>query len=124
MPSGNKNAGKEIGIHTRFTSENAAEYGRRGNATRRKNIPLRKCLKNIATEALYGHPDLPEAQLKPIAKFFKIPVKEVTFAELAIYRQAIQMAKGDRAALDLIAGYAGEKAEVTTEDPVTVIIDV
>lgn len=120
MPSGNKNCGNEIGKATRFTGENAAEMGKRGNAARIANIPIRRCLKNIATQALYGHPPLSKDQLKPVAKFFGVKVTDVTFAELAIYRQAVEMAKGDQAALNLIAAYAGEKpsehVEITASD--------
>lgn len=108
MPRGNKDIA-ERGKSTRFTRESAVEAGRKGNAVRRANIPVRKCLKNIASEALYGHPPLPDAQLKPVADFFKIKVKEVTFAHLAIFKQSVEMAKGDPSALNLVAAYAGEK---------------
>lgn len=97
------------GEKTRFTGENAAEMGRKGNEARRRNLPIRKCLKNIATEALYGHPPLPDEQLRQVAKFFDIKVKDVTFGHLAIFKQAIEMAKGDPSALNLVAAYAGEK---------------
>ena len=107
MPRGDKDLGKKRGV--RFTKENAREMGMRGNAARRANIPVRKCLKNIASEALYGHPPLPDEQLKPVAKFFGIAVKDVTFAHLAIFKQSVEMAKGDAAALNLVAAYAGEK---------------
>jgi hypothetical protein len=107
MPRGDKDLGKKRGV--RFTKENAREMGMRGNAARRANIPVRKCLKNIASEALYGHPPLPDSQLKAVADFFDIKVKDVTFAHLAIFKQSVEMAKGDAAALNLVAAYAGEK---------------
>lgn len=107
MPRGDKDLGKKRGV--RFTKENAREMGLRGNAVRRANIPIRKCLKNIASEALYGHPPLPDEQLQAVAKFFSIKVKEVTFAHLAIFKQSIEMAKGDASAFNLVAAYAGEK---------------
>lgn len=107
MPRGDKDLGKKRGV--RFTKENAREMGMRGNAARRANIPVRKCLKNIASEALYGHPPLPDEQLKPVAKFFGIKVQDVTFAHLAIFKQSVEMAKGDANALNLVAAYAGEK---------------
>ena len=110
----------ERGKKTQFTGENAAEMGRRGNEARRANIPIRKCLKNLATEALYGHPPVPNETLKRVAKFFKITVKEVTFAHVAIFKQATEMAKGDPGAFNLVAAYAGEKpaerVEVITPD--------
>lgn len=99
----------ERGKATRFTRESAAIAGRKGNATRIANIPLRKCLKNIASEALYGHPPLPDGQLRPVADFFGIDVKNVTFAHLAIFKQSVEMAKGDASAFNLVAAYAGEK---------------
>lgn len=108
MPRGTKDVA-ERGKKTRFTRENAVEMGKRGNAARRANIPVRKCLKNIASEALYGHPPLPDAQLEQVARFFSIKVKEVTFAHLAIFKQSVEMAKGDPNALNLVAAYAGEK---------------
>lgn len=107
MPRGDKDLGKKRGV--RFTKENAREMGMRGNAARRANIPVRKCLKNIASEALYGHPPLPDSQLKAVADFFDIKVKDVTFAHLAIFKQSVEMAKGDASALNLVAAYAGEK---------------
>ena len=67
------------------------------------------CLRNIATEALYGKPPLSEAQLQPVAEFFGIKVGDVTFAHLAIFKQSVEMAKGDPSALNLVAAYAGEK---------------
>lgn len=118
MPRGNKNLGSMTGV--RFTKENAREMGARGNAAKQANAPIRKCLKNIATTALYGHPPLSNEQLKPVAKFFGIKVDAVTFAELAIYKQVVAMAKGDQSALNLVAAYAGEKPadhyEITTGD--------
>jgi len=120
MPSGRKDAGQVIGHATRFTGENAAMYGKRGNEKRIANIPIRRCLKNIATQTLYGKPPLTNEQLKPIAKFFGIKISEVTFAHLAIYKQSLEMVKGDKDALNLIANYAGEKpvekVEVSTPD--------
>lgn len=108
MPRGTPDVARR-GEKTRFTRESAVEAGRKGNAARRANIPIRKCLKNIASEALYGHPPLPDNQLQPVAKFFAIKVKEVTFAHLAIFKQSVEMAKGDASALNLVAAYAGEK---------------
>lgn len=107
MPRGDKELGSKRGV--RFTVENAREMGQRGNAARRANIPIRQCLKGIATDALYGHPPMSDEQMQPVAKFFSIKVKEVTFAHVAIFRQAVEMAKGDASALNLIAAYAGEK---------------
>ena len=118
MPSGDKNLGKKRGV--RFTKENAREMGLRGNAARRANIPVRKCLKNIASEALYGHPPLPDNQLEPVAKFFSIKAKDVTFAHLAIYKQSVEMAKGDASALNLVAAYAGEKPTEKVEHTIDV----
>lgn len=109
MPQGDKDMGRKRGINTRFTGENAAEMGRRGNAVRRANIPIRKCLKNIASEALYGAPQISNEQKKQIAKFYKINPSEVTNAHLAIYKQTLEMGKGDANALNIVAGYAGEK---------------
>lgn len=130
MPRGSKEIA-ERGKSTRFSGEKAVEASRKSAAVRRANAPIRKCLKNIATEALYGHPPLPDGQLKPVAKFFGIRVKEVTFAHLAMYKQAIEMAKGDMNALNLVAGYAGENPngknyneDGVEQSGVTVIIDV
>ena len=85
-----------------------------------KNAPIRKCLKQLATEALYGHPPVANDTLRKVAKFFKITVKDVTFAHVAIFKQATEMAKGDPGAFNLVANYAGEKpaekVEVTTPD--------
>ena len=110
----------ERGKNTRFTGENAAEMGRRGNAAKRANAPIRKCLKQLATEALYGHPPVANDTLSKVAKFFKIRAKDVTFAHVAIFKQATEMAKGDPGAFNLVAHYAGEKpaerVEVTTPD--------
>lgn len=110
----------ERGRKTQFTGETAAEMGRRGNAAMKRNTPIRKCLKQLATEALYGHPPVANDTLRKVAKFFKIPVKEVTFAHVAIFKQATEMAKGDPGAFNLVANYAGEKpaerVEVTTPD--------
>lgn len=108
MPRGSKEIA-ERGKKTRFTRESAAINGRKGNAARIANIPVRKCLKNIASTALYGHPPLPDEQLKQVAKFFDITTDEVTFAHLAIFKQSVEMAKGDASALNLVAAYAGEK---------------
>ena len=98
----------ERGKNTRFTGENAAEMGRRGNAARQANAPIRKCLKQLATEALYGHPPVANETLKKVAKFFKIRAADVTFAHVAIFKQATEMAKGDPGAFNLVANYAGE----------------
>lgn len=110
----------ERGRKTQFTGETAAEMGRRGNQAMQRNAPIRKCLKQLATEALYGHPPIANDSLRKVAKFFKIKVGEVTFAHVAIFRQASEMAKGDPAAFNLVANYAGEKpaerVEVTTPD--------
>ena len=114
MPRGNKNIA-ELGKAHRFSSENAVERGRKGNAVKRANIPIRKCLKNIASEALYGHPPLPDSQLRPVAEFFGIKVPDVTFAHLAIFKQSVEMAKGDPSALNLVAAYAGEKPSEKVE---------
>ena len=108
MPRGSKDI-VERGRKTQFTRETAAVAGRKGNETRIAHLPIRKCLKNIASEALYGHPPLPDNQLEPVAKFFGIKVKDVTFAHLAIFKQSVEMAKGDASALNLVAAYAGEK---------------
>lgn len=106
---GDKNLGSKRGFSTRFTGENAGEMGRRGNAVRIANIPLRRCLKGIATESMYNHPPFPDGQLKPVADFYHIAVKDVTFAHVAIFKQCVEMAKGDPHALNLVAAYAGEK---------------
>lgn len=110
----------ERGRKTRFTGENAAEMGKRGNAARQANFPIRRCLKQIATEALYGHPPVANETLRKVAKFFKIKTGEVTFAHVALFRQATEMAKGDPGAFNLVAAYAGEKpaekVEVSTPD--------
>lgn len=108
MPRGS-NEIAERGKNTRFTRESAVEAGRKGNAARRANIPVRKCLKNIASEALYGRPPMAKEQLQPIAKFFGMKADDVTMAHLAIFRQAVEAAKGDGNALNLVAAYAGEK---------------
>ena len=108
MPRGSKDI-VERGRKTQFTRETAAIAGRKGNEARIAHLPIRKCLKNIASTALYGHPPLPDEQLKPVAKFFDIKVDEVTFAHLAIFKQSVEMAKGDANALNLVAAYAGEK---------------
>lgn len=119
MPSGNKQLSK-LGIEHRFNGENAAEMARRSAEVRRANAPIRKCLKNLATEALYGHPPVANETLKKVAKFFKIRTAEVTFAHVAIFKQATEMAKGDPGAFNLVAAYAGEKpaerVEVITPD--------
>lgn len=110
----------ERGRRTQFNGENAAEMSRRSAEVRRRNSPVRKCLKQLATEALYGHPPVANDTLRKVAKFFKITVKEVTFAHVAIFKQATEMAKGDPGAFNLVANYAGEKpaekVEVTTPD--------
>lgn len=110
----------ERGRKTQFTGETAAEMGRRGNQAMQRNAPIRKCLKQLATEALYGHPPVSNDTLAKVAKFFKIKAREVTFAHVAIFMQATEMAKGDPAAFNLVANYAGEKpaerVEVTTPD--------
>lgn len=108
MPRGNIDIA-ERGKNTRFTRESAVEAGRKGNAVRRANIPIRKCLKNIASEALYGHPPMPDEQMRPVARFFSIKTKDVTFAHVAIFKQIVEAAKGDASALNLVAAYAGEK---------------
>ena len=108
MPRGTKDIAQR-GEKTRFNRETAVEAAKKSAKTRHANIPVRKCLKNIASEALYGHPPLPDSQLQPVAKFFSIKVKEVTFAHLAIFKQSVEMAKGDASALNLVAAYAGEK---------------
>lgn len=130
MPRGSKDIA-ERGRATQFNRETAAEAGRKSAVARKANAPLKKCLKNIATEALYGHPPLPDSQLKPVAKFFGIKAKEVTFVHLAFYKQACEMAKGDANALNLVAGYAGENPATRNynedgveQNGVTVIIDV
>lgn len=119
MPSGNKELSK-LGIEHRFNGENAGEMARRSAEVRRANAPIRKCLKNLATEALYGHPPVANETLKKVAKFFKIRAAEVTFAHVAIFKQATEMAKGDPGAFNLVAAYAGEKpaerVEVITPD--------
>ena len=110
----------ERGKNTRFTGETAAEMGRRGNAAMQRNAPIRKCLKQLATEALYGHPPVANDTLRKVAQFFKIKVADVTFAHVAIFKQATEMAKGDPGAFNLVANYAGEKpaerVEVSTPD--------
>ena len=119
MPSGTKDVANR-GVATRFNGENAAEMARRSAEARRANAPVRKCLKMLATEALYGHPPVANDTLKKVARFFKIRVTEVTFAHVAIFKQATEMAKGDPGAFNLVAAYAGEKpaekVEVITPD--------
>lgn len=120
MPRGRKEVGQTIGKETRFDGARAAEAGRKGAAARIANAPIRRCLKGIATEALYGKPPVPVEQLRPVAKFFGIAVDDVTFAHLAIFKQSVEMAKGDVAALNVVAAYAGEKpsdrVEISTPD--------
>lgn len=108
MPRGTKEVA-ERGRATRFTRETAVKAAAKATEQRKILAPVRKCLKNIASEALYGHPPLPDNQLQPVAKFFGIPVKDVTFAHLAIFKQSVEMAKGDSSAFNLVAAYAGEK---------------
>lgn len=119
MPRGTKDIARR-GEKTRFTRETAVEAGKKGNAARQRMIPVRKCLKNIASEALYGHPPLPDSQLKAVADFFDIKVKDVTFAHLAIFKQSVEMAKGDANALNLVAAYAGEKPTEKVEHTIDV----
>ena len=109
MPSGRKTLGQEQGFKTRFNGDTAAEMGRRGAAAKRAMRPLKMCLRGIATEALYGKPPMDDAKLKPVAEFFGIQVDDVTFAHLAIFKQSVEMAKGDAGAFNLVAAYAGEK---------------
>lgn len=110
----------ERGRATRFSGERAVEMGRRGNAAMQRNTPIRKALKQIATEALYGHPPIANDSLRKVAKFFKIKTQDVTFAHVALFKQATEMAKGDPGAFNLVANYAGEKpadkVEVVTPD--------
>lgn len=124
MPRGDKNAGQKIGKSTRFSGETAADAARKRAAKQRETKPLRDCLRGIATQALYGKPPLSDAQLQPVAEFFGVKIPEVTFAHLAIYKQSIEMAKGDQAALNLVAAYAGEKPveniAITTPDAETI----
>jgi len=108
MPRGTKDIARR-GEKTRFTRETAVKAAAKASERRKVLAPVRKCLKNIASEALYGHPPLPDSQLKAVADFFDIKVKDVTFAHLAIFKQSVEMAKGDAAALNLVAAYAGEK---------------
>ena len=111
----------ERGRNTRFTRETAVAASKRSAEIRHANIPVNKCLRRIASEALYGHPPLPESQLKAVADFFEIKVKDVTFAHLAIFKQSVEMAKGDASAFNLVAAYAGEKptenVNVSVADP-------
>lgn len=97
------------GKETRFGGIRAAIEGEKGRQTQRALRPVRQCLRNIATEALYGKPPLPNGQLKPVAEFFKIRIDDVTFAHLALFKQSVEMAKGDPGAFNLVAAYAGEK---------------
>ena len=99
MPSGTKDVANR-GIRTRINGENAAEMARRSAEVRRANAPIRKCLKQLATEALYGHPPVANDTLRKVAKFFKVPVKEVTFAHVAIFKQATEMANAMSEALN------------------------
>ena len=99
----------ERGKNTRFTGENAAEMGRRGNAVRQANAPIRHMLKNICSDALHGHPPMSHDTLQKVAKFFKIPVREVEFGHVAAFKIITDAAKGDQGAFNLIAAYAGEK---------------
>lgn len=108
MPRGTPDVANR-GIATRFSGERAVEMGRRGNAAMQRNTPIRKCLKQIATEALYGHPPVANETLSKVAKFFKIRSKDVTFAHVALFKQATEMEKGDPGAFNLLANYAGEK---------------
>jgi len=108
MPRGTKDIARR-GEKTRFNRETAVKAAAKSSERRKVLAPVRKCLKNIASEALYGHPPLPDSQLEAVAKFFGITVKEVTFAHLAIFKQSVEMAKGDASALNLVAAYAGEK---------------
>lgn len=108
MPRGSKDI-VERGKNTRFDGESAAKAGEKGRAAQRAMRPVTLCLKGIASETLYGHPSLPYEQLSPVAKFFHIKAKEVTFAHLALFKQAVEMARGDADALNLVASYAGEK---------------
>lgn len=110
MPRGrSKEVMEQIGKGTYFNRTTAAEASRRSVEVRKARAPLKKCLRGIATEALYGKPPLPKNQLEPVAKFFGIEVADVTFAHLAMFKQAVEMAKGNQSALNVVAAYAGEK---------------
>lgn len=119
MPRGTKDVA-ERGRKTRFNGETAVEAARKSVEARKTLRPVRMCLKGIATEALYGKPPLPASQLEPVANFFQIPKEEVTFAHLAMFKQAVEMAKGNQMALNTVAAYAGEKptekVEITQVD--------
>lgn len=119
VPRGRKEIA-EAGKNTRFSGSRAVDAAHKSKEVQQANKPLKLCLRGIATQALYGKPPLPEKQLQPIAEFFNIGMDEVTFAHLAIYKQSIEMAKGDISSLNLVAAYAGEKpadkVEVATPD--------
>lgn len=105
MPRGNMNAGQEIGHSTRFNGTTAAAAKKKSEAAHRRN----KCLRDIAQAALYGKPPLDKNQLKPVADYYGIKVEDITIADVALFKQIAEALKGDRAAFELVATYAGEK---------------
>lgn len=115
MSKGNHLGGKgsadvvQRGINTRFTKENAKEMGRRSGEVRRGLSPVRQAMKNIANEALYNPAPVSGEQKKAIAEFFGISPTQITMAHLAIYKQAIEAAKGNLQALIFLRDMNGEK---------------
>lgn len=114
MPRGTKEVA-ERGRATRFNRETAVEANKKSRETARANKTVKQCLRGIATQALYGKPPLPTSQLEPVAEFFSIAVEDVTFAHLALFKQSVEMAKGEPGALNLVAAYAGEKPSEKVE---------
>lgn len=109
MPRGNKNFGKEYGRENAFNAETAREANKKSQESKARMRPIKLCLKGIATAALYSAPPISKEQKKLVAKMFGIKSTEVTYAHLAIFKQSIELAKGDRDALNTVAAYAGEK---------------
>ena len=110
MPAGDKNLGNTKGRKTQICGENAVEFAKRSAEVRRANAPIKRALKGIATEALYGKPLMDKEKLKPIQRFYKLKsVNDVTFAHLAMFALAKSAAQGVGSDLNTIAAYAGEK---------------
>lgn len=104
------------GKNTRINGENAAIYAKKSAEARR----AKKCLRDITHAALYEKPPLSKEQLKPVADYYGCKVEDITIADVAIFKQVAEALKGDRAAFELLAAYAGEKpsekVEITASD--------
>ena len=111
-----KELGKKIGHATRFNGETAAKAAEKSVRAHR----VKKCMRDIARAALYQKPPLGDEQMKTVAKYYNCSVEELTIAEVALFKQVAEALKGDRAALEMLATYAGEKpsekVEITTMD--------